>query len=331
MISSALDPYSKERQIRQLKDSVYYSISSDASNKGHIKTFPLVVRHFSHEEGVCINILSFYNSDSETYDSIVAGIKSELNKASLPLKNISSFCADSASVNFGKNKSVFVELHKENPNLIAAACNCHLLNNAIKQVANTLWIDVEAIIIKIYNEFRRSTKRVMQLKEYLAWMDIEWQEILKHVPTQWLSLVLAVEWVVKNFEPIKSYFLSQKHTPKILTDFFEDKLSLVHLSFIMNIGGYFASLNAKLQSDEALITDLFDIMKHFRTSLKQKKEEQFYSSVASSIISKSVNDDRVETFKPEAADYLQSAVNYNDKRFDFEENVYEAFKPFSLT
>ena len=162
-------------------------------------------------------------------------------------------------------------------------------------------------------------------------MDIEWQEILKHVLTQWLSLTLAVELVVKNFEPIKSYFLSQKHTPKILRDFFEDELSLAYLSFIMNIGGYFASLNAKLQSDEALITDLFDIMKHFRTSLKQRKEEQFYGSVASSVILKSVNDDCVKTFKREAADYLQSAVNYNDKRFDFEENVYEAFKPFSLT
>ena len=193
MISSMLGLYSEEQTIWQLSDSVYYSVSLDASNKGHIKTFPLVVRHFSHEEGVCIKILSFYNSDSETYDSIVAGIKSKLNKACLPLKNISSFCADSASVNFGKNKSVFVELRKENPNLIAAACNCHLLNNAIKQAANTLQIDVEAIVIKIYNEFRRSTKRVMQLKEYLAWMDIEWQEILKHVPTQWLSLVLAVE------------------------------------------------------------------------------------------------------------------------------------------
>ena len=331
MISSALDPYSKERQIRQLKDSVYYSISSNASNKGHIKTFPLVVRHFSHEEGVCIKILSFYNSDSETYDSIVAGIKSELNKASLPLKNISSFCADSASVNFGKNKNIFVELRKENPNLISAACNCHLLNNATKQAANTLQIDVEAIVIKIYSEFHRSTKRVTLLKEFFAWMDIEWQEILKHVPTWWLSLAPAVEHVVKNFEPSKSYFISQKHTPKILRDFFKDELSLAYLGFLMNIDGYFASLNVKLQSDEVLITDLFYIMKHFRTSLKQRKEEQFYDSVASSVVSKSVNDDHVKTFKREVANYLPSAVNYLDKHFDFEENMYKAFKPFSLT
>jgi hypothetical protein len=99
----------------------------------------------------------------------------------------------------------------------------------------------------------------------------------------------------------------------------------------MNIGGYFASLNAKLQSDEALITDLFDIMKHIRTSLKQRKEGQFYGSVASSVASKPVNDDRVKTFKREAAEYLQSAVNRFDKRFGFEENVYKAFIPFSLT
>ena len=178
----------------------------------------------------------------------------------MPLKNICSFCDDSASVNFGKNKSVFVELRKENTNLIAAACNRHLLNNAAKEAANTLRIEVEAVVIKIYNEFHRSTKRVTQLEEFFVWMDIEWQAILKHVPTRWLSLAPAVQRVVKNFEPIKSYFLSQKYTPKILGDIFEDELSLTYLGFVMKISGYFASLNAKLQSDEALITDLFNIM-----------------------------------------------------------------------
>ena len=59
MISSMLGLYSEEQTIWQLSDSVYYSVSLDASNKGHIKTFPLVVHYFFHEEGVCTKLLSF--------------------------------------------------------------------------------------------------------------------------------------------------------------------------------------------------------------------------------------------------------------------------------
>lgn len=52
--------------------------------------------------------------------------------------------------------------------------------------------------------------------------------------------------------------------------------------------------------------------------------------MASFAISKSVNDDCVKTFK-QAADYLQHTIDYFDKHFHFEDNMYKAFKPFSLT
>lgn len=94
----------------------------------YFKTFPIVLRYFNKENGVNTKLLSFYNSDSEMSKDIANSLKLEFQN--LSLTNVTSFCADNANVNFGSKKIVFVELKKNNPNIIGVGCLCHVLNNS---------------------------------------------------------------------------------------------------------------------------------------------------------------------------------------------------------
>lgn len=110
-----------------------FSIATDASNKGNVKTFPLIVTYFTKSE-------------------------------KLDMKNVTGYSADNAAVNFGRNQSVFTELTKFNKDLLPMGCCCHILNNTAKKAVPLLKFDIENIIIMCYNEFSSSTKNSTELK-----------------------------------------------------------------------------------------------------------------------------------------------------------------------
>jgi hypothetical protein len=140
--------------IAELKERRYFSIGTDASNKGNIKMFPLVCRYFSKEAaGIQSKLLSFFNSLQETSKDIAGGLLQKLKESNLSTANVISFCGDNASVNFGCHQTVFVELQKENHDLIGMGCVCHILPNAVKNASKLLKVDIEAIILRTYTEF----------------------------------------------------------------------------------------------------------------------------------------------------------------------------------
>ncbi|CAK9298347.1 unnamed protein product [Gordionus sp. m RMFG-2023] len=83
---------------------------------------------------------------------------------------MSAFCADNASVNFGKTK--VTELRQHNNELIPIGCICHILHNSCKKAMNVLSVDVKIIVMKCFNELSSSTKRVNELKELVKWTDL---------------------------------------------------------------------------------------------------------------------------------------------------------------
>jgi hypothetical protein len=68
----------------------------------------------------------------------------------------------------------------------------------MKQASDCLDIDVETIVLEVFSHFSMSAEYREELKEYFAFVDIEWKEILRHVTTQWLSLEPAVNRLFHN-------------------------------------------------------------------------------------------------------------------------------------
>jgi hypothetical protein len=330
IITNVLAKTSVELLLTDLKNRPF-SIATDASNKGNIKMFPLVCRYFSKEAGgVQTKLLSFFNSQQETSKDISRCLLEKLNTNNLNPANIISFCGDNASVNFGCHQSVFTELRKQNNDMISMGCLCHVLHNAVKNASSLLKIDIEAIILRTYSEFSSHSKRLEELMEFYHFCDLEFSELLRHVPTRWLTLLPASEKLYVNFQPVKSYFLSKENCPAFLTAFFENELADTYLCMFSNICSTIQKIILVLEQDGPIIIKLFELISNLLRTLKSKLNDGFYGIVVQQNLKKCDNLTEVSLFKRRANAFVEYIINYIESRFNIQNNKYETLSIFQL-
>ena len=196
MVKNVLATKSVEDFLQVLRDpmktSLFFSIATDASNKVNRKIFPVCIQYFDPCKGIEHKLLNFIEQAEESADCIYKLLSENLKSHSLYIKNVSAYSADNANVNFGKRHSVYELLKADNSNIIKANCSNHVLHNAIKYAIDRLDIDVENIVLKVYNHFSVSAKRREELKNFFEFVHLEWSEIIRHAPTRWLSLGPAI-------------------------------------------------------------------------------------------------------------------------------------------
>jgi len=71
------------------------------------KFYPLAVRYFHKGKGLRHKIIDFYEDAAENSEAISNKIKLSIEKNDLNIKNLVAYGADNASVNYGKNTSVY--------------------------------------------------------------------------------------------------------------------------------------------------------------------------------------------------------------------------------
>uniref|UniRef100_A0A8C2HMQ0 Uncharacterized protein n=1 Tax=Cyprinus carpio TaxID=7962 RepID=A0A8C2HMQ0_CYPCA len=199
LVQNVLAPYSQERLATELKHTPYFSVCSDASNSGSAKLYPYTVQYFHEDEGVKYGLLEFYEDPHETSRAIYEQILDITETNGLCASQISAYGADNASVNFGKHNSVYQKLKEASPHIVKGNCKCHLIHNTLKnanRILSAAGYDVESIVLKIYSEFSCSAKKVESLKEFCEFTSVQYKEILRHVPTRWLSLLPAIQRIL---------------------------------------------------------------------------------------------------------------------------------------
>jgi hypothetical protein len=70
-VQNILAPDSVEELLSGLKDWTFFSVASDASNKGNIKCYPVVVKYFFQKTGVKEGLLSFCKEFDEISISFI--------------------------------------------------------------------------------------------------------------------------------------------------------------------------------------------------------------------------------------------------------------------
>lgn len=100
------------------------------------------------------------------------------------------------------------------PNLIRSNCHAHIVHNCVRHAMSFLSRDIENVILKIYAHF--SAVRREELKKFVASVDKNFHDIRRHVGTRWLSVLSCIDTLLLNWSPIRSYFLSLDHCPKVL-------------------------------------------------------------------------------------------------------------------
>lgn len=204
----------------------FFSVASDASNHGTTKLFPLSVRYWMPDLGVQTKVLDFYDDSDETFAAIHNQIVTKLEETRLGLDMISAYSADNASLNYRRYNSVFQKLKENNNCILKANKNAvaHIVHNSAKHAGDRLNIDIKNVVNKTFSHFSSSAKCTEELKSIHTFVEIEYQSLLRHVPTRWLSLWPAVKRLHDRWAPIKTYFLSlgEDQCPKSLWQLFKD-------------------------------------------------------------------------------------------------------------
>lgn len=120
--------------------------------------FQIVVQYISKEYGLKHGLLDFYPNVQEKSSDIKEQL-CRLLENNLDIKNVSSFVADNASVNYGLNNSVYQKLQIDNDKILKANLKCHVCHNCTKFGLKDIKFDDEALVSKIYTEFSVYAKR----------------------------------------------------------------------------------------------------------------------------------------------------------------------------
>jgi hypothetical protein len=99
IICNVLSPHFLERFLTELNGRKF-SLSTDASNHGDEKVFPLLVR-YSVRGNIKNRLLELTSLPGEKAVQISELIVASLQKFDLPIDKFIGFCADNAKANFG--------------------------------------------------------------------------------------------------------------------------------------------------------------------------------------------------------------------------------------
>ena len=310
----------------------FFSVASDASNHGTTKLFPLSLRYWTPDLGLKSKVLDFYEDSDETSATIHQQITSKLKENGLELDMISSYSADNASVNYGKNKSVYQKLKADNSVIVKANCMAHVVHNCAKNAGDRLNIDIESVVNKIFSHFSVSAHRTEALKSVFAFVEEEYHAVRRHVPTRWLSLWPAVKRLHDSWAAIKSYFLSlgEDQCPKALWKLIKadqdgegQPLQLqVYLAFLNNVLKMFHEVVLQLEGQDGTVCELYDIMFTLKTKLQQRQVDSFFGMEASELLQE-FPDREAATIKKDLSNFYNAALTYLEKWYDFTENNYQ--------
>ena len=64
--------------------------------------------------------------------------------------------------------------------------------------------DVEILVMRVFNEFSSSAKRVQELKSCFDFVDLKYKDLLRHVATRWLSLLSAIERLISTWPAVST-------------------------------------------------------------------------------------------------------------------------------
>jgi hypothetical protein len=172
---------------------------------------------------------------NESAEAISGYIFSTLDKHEITSKCVA--CADNTNLNFwgvarNPGRYIFSFLKQSvNEEIIGVGCPAQILHNCLQHGADFLSVDVESIVLKIFNFFHIYAVRTQQLREFCDFVGIKYEELPRHSKTRWPTFSPAIEKILKMYPTLKGYFLSQpaRSVPTIIQKFFEDELSELYL------------------------------------------------------------------------------------------------------
>uniref|UniRef100_H3AA92 DUF4371 domain-containing protein n=1 Tax=Latimeria chalumnae TaxID=7897 RepID=H3AA92_LATCH len=274
LVENVLVPQSLKLAVKDIGSSSF-SIATDASNKGNTKLFPVAVCYFNRQG----NLHNFFEDADETSAEIANNLRDCLQNTGLIDNKIVAYGAEIIENTRRLNLLNHVPGH----------CSTHIVHNTAKHGLKMLSYDVENLVIKVYSEFSSSAKKISELKEFFNFIETEYSEILRHVPTRFLTLLAAVDRLLKNWPVLKSYFVSQgeenvsctiwtfiSEQEEAVSDDGNLTLPELYIYFVHNVMNQFNNIIKILESNHIQVTEVYATFNKLRREFLNRQEKGFY-------------------------------------------------------
>lgn len=320
IIINVIAPYILKTVLKSLEEANFVTVTIDCSNRNEIKLTPICVRYFTLNEGVSVKMLYFDELPGETSDILNEYLLKCITKYGIDGKVV-CLCADNTNTNFGGvnrkgQGNVFRKLQKSlcRP-IFGIGCSAHILHNTVQHACDSLPIDVEVIVVKVYKYFYQYTVRVTALKEFCDFVNIEYKRVMAHANTRFLSLLPAIERILFLFEALKLYFLDNQSTPVLVLEFFLNPVSEIYFKFVHGSLHMFQISILKLESDHITAPEAAQVYAELVVKLEGRKADSYIPFAAKQLLSKLgkeniLNSDDEAQIRQSIGQFYQTAVDY---------------------
>ena len=335
IVTNVLAPLSIHNLEQDLEAAMFVSVSCDASNHNSVKFLPVLVRYFvpsGPNSGIKNKVLTFSSVKRETSEILSDHVVDVLQIYKLTEKLI-AFSADNTNANFGGvlrrgQNNIFFRLKTQlGKELIGIGCAAHVVHNCAKTASDTLPVDVEVIVNKIFSYFHIYTVRVERLKTFCEYVESEFKQILNSGNTRWLSLMPAVERILQMFDALKEFYSAEEKCPVVLKQFFENPCSELWLWFTHNQLALFNATILKMERSVSTAVEVCSDLAELKEKLQNRKTNKFLSIKVKQLLSvvKASGCITDDDFWQIAQSFYQTALEY----FGMWEISYAPFRLFS--
>uniref|UniRef100_A0AAZ3RET9 Uncharacterized protein n=1 Tax=Oncorhynchus tshawytscha TaxID=74940 RepID=A0AAZ3RET9_ONCTS len=283
IVSNVLAPWATTLVTQDLDQVEFVSLSVDASNHGHVKLLPILVRYCKIYDGstsVETKLLDFVELKGETAEEIAAEVLAVIQKCNLENKVV-ALSANNMNTNFGGlNRLGRVNVHTNVKNalqreVIGLGCPAHIIHNTARTALDMIPLDVEYLLTKIFGCLDIFTIRVERLKSFCDFVGQEYHNILGHSYVRWLSMLPALERVLKMYVPLKSFFISEDKCPVVLWTMFIDALSELWLAFVHGNLTVFSDTIKMLEGQDRCAVESAAILRNVEGKLTARRDDNF--------------------------------------------------------
>ncbi|CAH1107075.1 unnamed protein product [Psylliodes chrysocephalus] len=246
-----------------------------------LSLFPLLIQYFSETDGMQLKLLKLDSLENETSEIIVTFCINTLKNLNIPLEKLMAYSADNTNTNFGgrdrqgTNNVHFKLKSKLSKGIEGIGCPAHILHNTASTSADVLSIDVVSIVLKIYKYFSIYTVRNERLQSFCEAADVIHANLQSHSRTRWLSLLPAIERILKLWEPLKECFFAETRPPKVIIDFFNNPLSQVYFLFLHSQSFLFETQIKKIEKSNITIIDVKELINSLEKTLSEQAAGKF--------------------------------------------------------
>lgn len=320
IINGVLAPRAIYDVKKALEKIPFISLSTDASNHGHHKLFPLVTQYFDYENGgIQVKLMDLQETNNEKAETITDLIEEVLDKNNLTEK-LSTYVADNAPINFGglnrqgSNNVLALLKERVNSNVIGVGCPAHILHNCAQHGLDQFGkFDIDAFVFKLFKHFSVYTVKTAELREFCEFVQVQYQPLLSHSKSRWLSLFPAVERILKLFPALKAYFLSIEKPPKFMENFFSDDMAESYLLFVHSFMFVFQCQIAAIESEGNSVLEITSIIESVANSLRERIKYKFLPLTLLSNLNKM----KAEGKKKECTDFHEKTVNVYQEALEY--------------